>query len=137
LVTDYYLDTSVAIRIILGHSSDAAAWFDDATASRSDRVISSRLLRTEITRVLRREGLPVSHRDQIIDYIHLAPVDHAILNEAEAIISHIRTLDAIHLASALRCGLDDLVIVTHDKNMAHVAEQLGFPVHDPVRCTTA
>ncbi len=87
----------------------------------------------EITRVLRREGLPVSNRDQIIDYAHLAPVDHAILNEAEAIILQIKTLDAIHLASALRYGLDELVIVTHDKNMAHVAEQLGFPVHDPVR----
>jgi len=132
-VTDYYLDTSVAIRVILGHSVDAAAWFDETTASLSDRVISSRLLRTEITRVLRREGLPVSDRDQIIDYVHMVPVDHAVLNEAEAIISHIRTLDAIHLASALRCGLDDLIVVTHDKNMAQVADHLGFPVHDPVR----
>ncbi|MQY23157.1 type II toxin-antitoxin system VapC family toxin [Nocardia macrotermitis] len=131
-MTDYYLDTSVAVRIILGHSPEAATWFDNATASRSDRVISSRLLRTEITRVLRREGLPVAARDQIIDYVHLVAVDHAVLNEAEAIISHIRTLDAIHLASALRCGLDELVIVTHDKNMTHVAEQLGFPIHDPV-----
>ena len=132
-MTDYYLDTSVAIRVILGHSVDAAAWFDETTASLSDRVISSRLLRTEITRVLRREGLPVSDRDQIIDYVHMVPVDHAVLNEAEAIISHIRTLDAIHLASALRCGLDDLIVVTHDKNMAQVADHLGFPVHDPVR----
>lgn len=133
MVTDYYLDTSVAVRIILGHSSEAAAWFDETTASQSDRVISSRLLRTEITRVLRREGLPVADRDPVIDYVHMLPVDHAILNEAEAIISHIRTLDAIHLASALRCGLDDLVVVTHDKNMAQVAENLGFRVSDPVR----
>ena len=132
-MTDYYLDTSVAIRIILGHSVDAAAWFDETTARQSDRVISSRLLRTEITRVLRREGLPVLDREQVIDYVHMVPVDHAVLNEAEAIISHIRTLDAIHLASALRCGLDDLIVVTHDKNMAQVADHLGFPVHDPVR----
>ncbi|MBU3064189.1 type II toxin-antitoxin system VapC family toxin [Nocardia sp. NEAU-G5] len=131
-MTDYYLDSSVAIRIILGHSPDAAAWFDETTANESDRVISSRLLRTEITRVLRREGLSVSDRDQIIDYVHLVPVDHAILNEAEAIISHVRTLDAIHLASALRCGLDELVVVTHDKNMGQVADHLGFPVHYPV-----
>jgi uncharacterized protein len=86
----------------------------------------------EITRVPRRENLPVSNRDQILDYIYTVPVDHAILNEAESIISHIRTLDAMHLASALRCGLDELIIVTHDKNMAEVAGQLGFPVHDPV-----
>lgn len=131
-MTDYYLDSSVAIRIILGHSPEAAAWFDEATANESDRVISSRLLRTEITRVLRREGLSVSDRDQITDYVHIVPIDHAILNEAEAIISHIRTLDAMHLASALWCGLDELIIVTHDKVMGQVAEQLGFRVHDPV-----
>ncbi|MFC4376007.1 type II toxin-antitoxin system VapC family toxin [Nocardia halotolerans] len=128
----YYLDSSVAIRIILGHSPEAAEWFD-TTAGGTDRVLSSRLLRTEITRVLRREGLPVLDRDRIIDYVDIIPVDHAVLNEAEAIISHIRTLDAIHLASALRSGLEDLTVVTHDKNMATVAGHLGFAVYDPVR----
>ncbi|GEM33559.1 ribonuclease VapC [Nocardia neocaledoniensis NBRC 108232] len=132
MVRSFYLDTSVAIRIILGHSPQAAEWFDDAAGGEGSRVISSRLLRTEMTRVLRREGLPVLERDRIIDYIDIIPIDHAVLNEAEAIISHIRTLDAIHLASALRSGLEDLTIVTHDKNVATVAEQLGFAVFDPV-----
>ncbi|WP_206045735.1 type II toxin-antitoxin system VapC family toxin [Nocardia mangyaensis] len=129
----YYLDTSVAIRIMLGHSVDAARWFDETTADRESRILSSRLLRTEITRVLRREGLPVLDRSQIIDYIDVVPVDHAVLNEAEAITSHVKTLDAIHLASALRSGLEDLTVVTHDKTMATVAGHLGFAVYDPVR----
>ncbi|MDO3648937.1 type II toxin-antitoxin system VapC family toxin [Nocardia mangyaensis] len=129
----YYLDTSVAIRIMLGHSVDAARWFDETTADRESRIVSSRLLRTEITRVLRREGLPVLDRSQIIDYIDVIPVDHAVLNEAEAIISRVETLDAIHLASALRSGLEDLTVVTHDKTMATVAGHLGFAVYDPVR----
>ncbi|MGW6725160.1 type II toxin-antitoxin system VapC family toxin [Nocardia sp. NPDC055029] len=133
MVKSFYLDTSVAVRIILGHSPEAAKWFDNSAASDATRVVSSRLLRTEITRVLRRESLPVLDRDRILDYIDIIPVDHAVLNEAEAIISHIRTLDAIHLASALRSGLEDLTVVTHDKNMATVAEHLGFPVYDPVR----
>ncbi|MFE3617724.1 hypothetical protein, partial [Streptomyces anulatus] len=58
----YYLDTSVAMRIMLGHSIEAARWFDNATADKECRIVSSRLLRTEITRVLRREGLPVLDR---------------------------------------------------------------------------
>ncbi|MQY28398.1 type II toxin-antitoxin system VapC family toxin [Nocardia aurantia] len=131
-MTDYYLDSSVALRIILGHSTEAGAWFDGVIADEADRVISSRLLRTEITRVLRRENLPVANRDKILEYVYTVPVDHAVLHEAESIISHIHTLDAIHLASALRCGLDELIIVTHDKDMSEVAERLGFPVHDPV-----
>jgi len=36
------------------------------------------------------------------------------------------------LGSALRSGLDDLTIVTHDHAMVAVATQIGFRVHDPV-----
>lgn len=136
MVTAHYLDSSVAVRIILGHSLEAAEWFDVTTGSEDDRILSSRLLRTELTRVLRREGLPVVDRDQILDYVDIVPLDHAVLQEAEAIVPHLRSLDAIHLGSALRCGLDDLTIVTHDHAMAGVATQIGFRVHDPVGSTT-
>ncbi|MFC6705764.1 hypothetical protein [Flexivirga alba] len=43
-----------------------------------------------------------------------------------------KTVDAIHLASALQSGLEDLVIVSHGRNMSHVAQELGFEVFDPV-----
>lgn len=132
MVTYHYLDSSVAVRIMFGHSASAAQWFDSTTGRDDDRVVSSRILRTEITRVLRRESLPVTGRDQILDYIDTIPLDHAVLQQAEAIIPHIRTLDAIHLASALRSGLDDLVITTHDETMKSVAVTLGFGIADPV-----
>ena len=132
MVTYHYLDSSVAVRIMFAHSPSAARWFDSTTGREDDRVVSSRILRTEITRVLRRESLPVADRDQILDYIDTIPLDHAVLQEAEAIIPHIRTLDAIHLASALRSGLDDLVITTHDMTMKSVAMRLGFRITDPV-----
>lgn len=131
-MTYHYLDSSVAVRIVLAHSASAARWFDSTTGRDDDRVVSSRILRAEITRVLRREGLPVADRDQILDYIDTIPLDHAILQEAEAIIPRIRTLDAIHLASALRSGLDDLVITTHDVPTKSAAVTLGFRIADPV-----
>jgi predicted nucleic acid-binding protein len=132
VVTYHYLDSSVAVRIVLAHSASAARWFDSTTGRDDDRVVSSRILRAEITRVLRREGLPVADRDQILDYIDTIPLDHAIFQEAEAIIPRIRTLDAIHLASALRSGLDDLVITTHDVPTKSAAVTLGFRIADPV-----
>lgn len=128
----YYLDSSVGVRIILGQSPSAAEWFDRATGGEASGVVSSRLLRTEITRVLRREGLAVSERERLLAYIGTIPLDHAVLNEAEAIVPHVRSLDAIHLASAVRCGIEDLTIVTHDQAMREVAEQIGFLTHDPV-----
>lgn len=131
-MTAYYLDTSVAMRILFHHSPAAAAWFDDINMADENLLISSRLLRTEITRALRRTGSALETRDEVLDYLATLPVDHAVLQEAEAIIPHIKTLDAIHLASALRSGLEDLVIVTHDRTMARVAAALGLSVHDPV-----
>jgi uncharacterized protein len=132
VVTYHYLDSSIAVRILLGHSASAAQWFDSTTGRDDDRVVSSRILRTEITRVLRRESLPVTDRDQILDYVDTIPLDHAVLQEAEAIVPHIRTLDAIHLASALRSGIEDLIIVTHDTTMKSVAATIGFRITDPV-----
>ena len=117
---------------MLGHSVSAAEWFDAVTGDTDAHVVSSRILRTEITRVLRRENLPVTDRAQILDYIDVIPLDHAVLQEAEAITPHIRSLDAIHLASALRSGLEDLTIVTHDITMKAVAAAIGFHVADPV-----
>ena len=130
MVSASYVDTSVAVHVLLG-SPDARTWFDAATAG-LEPVISSRLLRTELTRVLRREGLPVSRRDDVLDHLSTVPLDHAVLQEAEAIVPRIRTLDAIHLASALRTGLEDLVVVTHDVTMRSVALELGLRTLDPV-----
>ena len=131
-MTQYYLDSSVGLRVLLGHSPAAARWFDDATASGRDRVISSRLLRTEMTRALRRLGQPIERRSAVLDHVGTVPIDHAVLLEAEAIVPHVKTLDAVHLASALRSGIDGIVVCSHDRTMTAVARLLGLEVHDPV-----
>lgn len=129
-MTEYfYLDSSVAIRILYGQSTRASAWFEKATGEAT--VFSSRLLRTELTRVLRRDNKPVARRDEILDYIGVIPVDDTIFAEADAILPHIKTLDAIHLASVIRSGLD-ATVVTHDDTMRSVAEQIGYATLDPV-----
>lgn len=127
----YYLDTSVAMHALLGHSPSAGAWLEAADRDTDAQLVSSRILRTEITRVLRREGLPVSERDRLLAGVSLVPLSAAILEQAEAIIPHLKTLDAIHLASALALGRDPLVI-THDATMDAVARDLGLRTFDPV-----
>ena len=129
-MTYFYLDSSIAVRIVLGHSAPAATWFDEATGDPEMSVISSRLLRTELTRVLRREGLSVRRRDALLDYVGILPISDALLAEAEAIIPHIKTLDAIHMASVIRSGLD-ATVVSHDATMLSVAGELGYATLDP------
>lgn len=126
----YYLDTSVAAQALVANGP-ARSWFDEVTASGSDTLVSSRLLQTELTRVLRREGQPVSERAEVLDYVGGIPVSEPILATAEAITEHVKTLDSIHLASALALG-SDVVVATHDANMKRVAEVLGLRTIDPV-----
>ncbi|WP_226347218.1 PIN domain-containing protein [Agilicoccus flavus] len=130
-MTVFYLDTSVALRALLGHSPSAAAWIDRTTADDGHVVVSSRILRTELTRVLRREALPVNRRDEILDVVALVPVTEGVLAAAEAIETHVKTLDAIHLGSVIAAGLD-ATIVSHDAGMIAAARSLGYPTFDPV-----
>ncbi|WP_447943773.1 PIN domain-containing protein [Microbacterium aurum] len=131
MTTYFALDTSVAAHILFGHAPEAAAWFDGATGDPDVVVFASRLLRTELTRLLRREGLPVDLRDEIVDHVHLVPIDDAVLASAEAIVPHVKTLDAIHLGTVIRTGLD-ATIVTHDALMQRAAAVVGYPTFDPL-----
>lgn len=79
-------------------------------------VVFSRILRTEPTRALRRECLPVKRREEILDVLTFVPVTEGVLAAAEAIEPHVKTLDAIHLGSVIAAGLDT-TIVTHDAAM--------------------
>ena len=93
--------------------------------------MSSRLLRTELTRALRRDGTPVQDRDAVLDKVAQVPLTESVLVGAEAITEHVKTLDAIHLASALALGTD-VVVVSHVDGIKRVAALLGLGVLDPL-----
>lgn len=127
----WYLDTSVVLRISLGHSVAAADWFSER-ADAGDSFVTSRLTLLESVRVLRRESLSVDLIDELCDSLVLLTVDNALLAEAGRIAVHVKLLDALHLASAQRVGSDVATVVTHDTAMLRAATMLGFVVHDPV-----
>lgn len=69
------VDTSVVAHALLGASADAVGWPKTVSADPDVSLVSSRLIRTELTRVLRREGLPVELRDVIMDHrLDLVPL---------------------------------------------------------------
>ena len=119
------------MRALLGHSPSAAAWIDEVAADDRHQLVSSRILRTELTRVLRREKLPVARRDALLDVLSLVPVTDGVLAVAEAIEPHVKALDAIHLGSVIAAGLD-ATVVTHDLAMTAAAAAIGYPTLDPV-----
>lgn len=124
-----YLDSSVALRTILDvpERKRLQSWMQAADAT----FVSSRLLRTEVIRVLRRDGRPLSAGAPLLERIGMLEIGHETHTVAESIERHVRTLDALHLATALLIG-EPVTVATHDRRMKDVAEHLGLLVTDPV-----
>lgn len=69
--------------------------------------------------------------EQVFESIETVPVDRRVLRRAaEPMPTALRTLDAIHIASALalRSRTPALQLATHDDEMATAAAALGFRV---------
>ena len=127
----WYIDSSVVLRVVKEGSPAARAWFDQALAS-GDILMASRLMPVEVLRVLQNNGLSVSTAHDVIDRFVLLSLDNELADEAVALAPAFSGADALHIASALRIGVDAVTIVTHDEQMARGAEALGFDVIDPV-----
>lgn len=131
-----YVDASVLLRLVLGERGALREW------RRSDRLISSELIRLECLRTLDRSRLlgglsdevVAGRRAEVLDTLHafeLLPIDRLVLELAAAQFpTALGTLDAIHLASALvaRDEVPDLVLATHDRELAVAGRSAGFDV---------
>lgn len=128
---NWYLDTSVALHALLpGGDPRARVWIDE-TRQKGEAIYSSTLLRLEVVRALRRERLDVELARPLIERIDLIALDDGIVNVAAAIEPHVRSLDAIHLATCSLLGFGSTV-VTHDAQMASAARHLGLESFDPL-----
>ncbi len=138
-----YFDSSAVLAFLLGQREGPAAF---ALWTERRIRISSILLRAECLVNIRRHArslagkVPLSwlsSREKALSgslsEVTLAQVDEALLEtlESEPALAECRTLDALHLCTALRFReeLDGrLDLVTLDERMALVAARLGFQV---------
>jgi predicted nucleic acid-binding protein len=64
--------------------------------------------------------------------VHLVQLDEAILDRAADLSSPmLRSLDAVHLASATSLGPDLGLVFAYDSRLKQAAESLGLPVESP------
>lgn len=101
---------------------------------------TSELARTEIARALRRSNGgkgralrdELSHASELCKRLDLIPVTSRLLTAAgELEQPHLRTLDAIHVASAASLRLSVTAFITYDKRLASAAQDAGLPVAAP------
>ncbi|HEX6470478.1 MAG TPA: type II toxin-antitoxin system VapC family toxin [Streptosporangiaceae bacterium] len=126
-----YLDTSAALKLVLPEAETPALELWIAERAGVARV-SSRLLRIEMTRAVTRH---VPHRmdraNVVLSGVVLLSMDD-FANAAETIgDAGLRSLDALHLATAnaLRSALT--AFLTYDKRLLTAAATLGLPVASP------
>lgn len=125
-----YLDSSAIVKLAIEEPESAAL---RRYLQRRRPLVSSALARTEVLRALLPQGEPAIARGQaVLSLIDLVRVNDKILTAAGAIEPHeVRSLDAIHLATAQRLGEDLGQLVTYDDRMAHAAQQLGLRTARP------
>ena len=125
----WYLDTSAALKLVVEErESDALARAIDR--ERAD-LVSCWLLETELRRAVQREEvLSQEIVTGLLDGIGLYQVPASLFREAGLLPgAGLRSLDALHLAAAVRIGVDQ--VVTYDARMSDSARALGLEVLAP------
>ena len=126
-----YLDSSAFVKLAVEEpETDALRAF---LAGRPSRRVSSALLRAESLRAVRSLGADaLATVREGLRRVDLVGIDDRILDAAGTLEPHIlRTLDAIHVATAIAVGDDLDAIVTYDERMVEAARLLGLPTVTP------
>jgi predicted nucleic acid-binding protein len=126
-----YLDTSAALKLVIPEAETPALEMWIAERAGVPRV-SSRLLRIEMLRSIARNAPGrVSRANVILSSIAALSIDD-IAPTAEVIgDSTLRSLDAIHLATAHELRTELTAFVCYDKRLSDSARMLGLPVEAP------
>ena len=126
-----YLDTSAAVKLILSEAESTALreWLDQVDGS----LLSSALLAAELLRATTPHGTDaVIAGRRVVNRVNLRDVDRATLEMAGHLgPPAMRTLDAIHLATALRHAHFLTAFVTYDSRLMDACRDHGLKVVSP------
>lgn len=125
-----YLDSSAIVKLAIDESQSTAL---RRHLRRRGPLTSSTLARTEVLRALLDEGeAGVARGREVLGRLNLVRINDRVLNAAGSLLpSELRSLDAIHLATALQLGDDVRQIITYDERMLAAAYGLGLRTASP------
>ncbi|MFF3495618.1 type II toxin-antitoxin system VapC family toxin [Streptomyces sp. NPDC002795] len=129
-----YLDSCALLKLLLPEAeTDALRTFLSARATEGH--VTSALSQTEVFRALVRVGADPEVGDtaeELLDRLLRIRVTDPVLRAAGMFpLQHLRSLDAIHLASAEYLEHALTAFVTYDKRLAGAALERGLPVESP------
>lgn len=129
MTTRWYLDTSAALKLVV-EEAESAALAEAVDAAQPD-LVACWLLDTEMRRFAQREpALTQASVTEFLDGVSLYDAPASLFREAGLLPgAALRSLYALHLAAAVRIGVDHLV--TYDARMADSARAVGLSVLAP------
>ena len=132
-MTLIYLDASAMVKLVVEEpeSPALAEWLDE----RPDQPLCTSVIgKVEVLRAARRHSQhALAVASSVLSQLALVPTDAAVLELAASLEpAGLRTLDAIHLASAVGLGEDLAHFVAYDGRLTGAARSLGLPLAQPV-----
>ena len=125
-----YLDSSAIVKLAVREPESLAL---RRYLRRRQPLVSSALARTEVLRALLAAGdEAVARGRSVLQRLDLVRVNDRVLNAAGVMFpAELRSLDAIHLATAQQLGEELGALVTYDDRMTTAGKQLGFRIVQP------
>jgi len=130
-----YLDSSALLKLLFEESESAALalWISERAAT---PMVSSELAKVEVVRAARRlDADVVPAARTLVSQLDLVQLSGGLIDEAaDTGEPSLRTLDAIHLASAFSIRGDLTAFVAYDNRLIAAAEAAGI---EPIRPSAA
>lgn len=125
-----YLDSSAIVKLVISEPESGEL---RRFLRRRRPIVASALARTEVLRSTLPLGpVAVERALQVLTRIDLIRLNDSVLETAGMMLPPgVRSLDAVHLATAELLGADLARIVTYDERMAEAARGIGLTVVTP------
>ncbi|MFD7659472.1 type II toxin-antitoxin system VapC family toxin [Actinosynnema sp. NPDC059797] len=125
-----YFDSSALVKLVRREAESQA--LREWLTSHTDPVVSSAVSRTEVSRAVLKDFVNLGERaKRVLSAVEMIPMTFDLLDDAGTLAVELRSLDAIHLASALLVRGDLDAFVAYDKRLLTAADQMGLPVAAP------
>jgi len=125
-----YLDASAVVKLVAAEAESDALERD---VLQRDGLLSSAIVSTEVRRAAARASKRlVQQADDVLEALVLCHVTTLVLDRAATLLpTDLRTLDAIHLATALDLDIPMLTFISYDKKLRSAARAAGLQVSAP------